>query len=178
MHLEHINFGNIPIKISPHNSMNKRKGVIRCPDFRDMSHDDLQVELSDQNITEVKRMTTFKNNQRVPTDTFILTFSMHALPNSIKAGYLRLPVLLCIPQPLCCFKCQKYGHHKGKCRSVVACQVCSEEGHDTEECTKIPSCRNCEGSHSPSSKKCPSMGGRKTNYQGQNRTEYLFASSS
>ena len=149
------NFGNTPIKISPHSSMNKRKGVIRCPDFRGMSDDDLQVELSDQNITEVKRMSTFKNNQRVPTDTFIITFNTHTLPNSIKAGYLRLPVSLYIPQPLRCFKCQKYGHHKDKCRSVVACQVCSEEGHDTKECTKTPRCRNCEGSHPPSSKKCP-----------------------
>ena len=76
--------------------MNKRKGVIRCPDFRGMSDDDLQVELSDQNITEVKRMSTFKNNQRVPTDTFIITFNTHTLPNSIKAGYLRLPVSLYI----------------------------------------------------------------------------------
>ena len=153
--LKITNFGNIALKASPHNSLNKKKGVIRCPDFRDMADDDLQKELSGQGITEVKRITTFRNGKREPTNTFILTFTTHNLPKTVKAGYLRLPVSHYIPQPLRCFKCQRYGHHKDKCRSVVACQVCSEEGHDNRECTKDPRCRNCEGSHPPNSRKCP-----------------------
>ena len=148
-------FGTIPLKSSPHNSLNKKKGVIRCPEFRNMSDDHLKTELSEQGISEVKRLTTFRNGQKETTNTFILTFSTHSLPKTIKAGYLRLPVSLYIPQPLRCFKCQKYGHHKDKCRSVAACQVCSEEGHDTKECSNNPRCRNCEGSHPPNSKKCP-----------------------
>ena len=120
-------FGNTPIKRYPHNSMNKRKGAIRCLDFRGLLDDDLKAEFTSQNRNRSKENDNLKNTKRVSTDTFILTFSTHTLPNSIKAGYRRLPILL-----FRCFKWQKYGHQKDKCWSVIACQVCSEEGHDTK----------------------------------------------
>ena len=84
-----------------------------------------------------------------------MTFGAHKLPEFITAGYLRLAVSQFFPNPLRCYKCQRFGHHKDKCRSDIACQICSEVGHDTRECQKPPKCRNCEGSHSPNAKECP-----------------------
>ena len=54
-------FGTIPLKASPHNSLNKKKGVIRCADFKGMTDGALQKELEQQGVTEVKRITVFKS---------------------------------------------------------------------------------------------------------------------
>jgi hypothetical protein len=149
-------FGEIPIKSSIHKSLNTKKGIIRCSDFKGMTDETLQKELAQEGVTEVKRIQSFRNNKKEDTNTFIITFQTPTLPKHITAGYLRLSVSIYIPSPLRCFNCQRYGHHKDKCRSVMACQVCSEEGHNSKDCQKDPLCRNCKGSHSPGSKQCPS----------------------
>ncbi len=148
-------FANISVKVSPHNSLNKRKGVIRCADFKGMTEGDLQKELEREGITEVKRITIFRDGKKENTNTFILSFGTPNLPKFINAGYLRLPVSTYIPNPLRCFKCQRYGHHQTKCRGKMTCQRCSEEGHDNKECHGPLLCKNCKGSHPANSKTCP-----------------------
>ena len=148
-------FNQIRLQVSPHNSLNSKKGVIRCADFKGMTEDDLQEELKYQGVTHVNRIKITKNGKKENTNTFILTFDTHELPKTIKAGYLRLAVSQYIPNPLRCFKCQKFGHHKDKCRSKMTCQICSEEGHDSRDCGKDPKCVNCEGKHTSNSKDCP-----------------------
>lgn len=147
--------GYVAIKTSPHRSLNEKKGIIRCAEFKGMTDDDLSDELSEQGVTEVKRIRIYKNGTHEDTNTFILTFGTHTLPKFITAGYLRLPVSHYIPQPLRCYKCQKFGHHKEKCRGTELCQVCSEEGHNQRDCKKPPCCRNCKGSHPSYDKTCP-----------------------
>lgn len=59
------NFGEVQIKISPHNSLNSKKGVIHCADFKGMTNEDLLAELKDQGVTNVTRIKiTNKWNER------------------------------------------------------------------------------------------------------------------
>ena len=148
-------FGEIELKVSAHRSLNSKKGVIRSFELKDIPEDELRRELRDKGVTDLKRIQVTRNGKKENTNTIILTFETHKLPEFITAGYLRLAVSQFIPNPLRCYKCQRFGHHKEKCRSDMACQICSEVGHDTRECQKPPKCRNCEGNHSPNAKECP-----------------------
>ena len=139
----------------PHRFLNVRKGVVRSPDLRGMDDDVLLDEWAEQGVSDVKRIFAFRDGEKKPTDSLIVTFELQTLPKELTAGYLRLPVSLYIPQPLRCYQCQKYGHHKTKCQGKTTCQVCSEEGHDTRNCGNKAHCRNCGGDHAPSSKACP-----------------------
>ena len=138
-------FGNTEVKVSAHRSLNSKKGVIRSADLKSISEDELRMELREQGVTDIKRIQTTKNGKKENTNTIILTFGKHELPEFITAGYLRLAVSQFIPNPLRCFKCQRFGHHKDRCRSDMACQVCSEVGHDTRECQKPPSAGTARG---------------------------------
>ncbi len=138
----------------PHRSLNVRKGVVRSPDLRGMDDDVLLDEWSEQGVSDVKRIFAFRDGEKKPTDSLIVTFDLQTLPKELTAGYLRLPVSLYVPQPLRCYHCQKYGHHKSQCKNKPACQVCSGEGHDDRTCGNKPHCRNCGEDHAPSSKAC------------------------
>ena len=54
-----------------------------------------------------RRIKVRLDNKLLPTNTFILTFSVPILPPSIKAGCLNIPVEPFIPNSLRCFKCQR-----------------------------------------------------------------------
>ena len=99
---------NIPIKVSAHTSLNSSKGVIRLRDLEGVSEDEMLDNLSSQGVSAVKRIHIRRNNELVPMNTFILTFCKPLLPDSIKAGYLKIPVVPCIPNPLWCFKCHRF----------------------------------------------------------------------
>ena len=60
-------------------------------------------------------------------------FLYASLPQAIKAGYHKVDVY--VPNPLRCYKCQRYGHE-----------------HEGFECKETPFCCNCKGSHIASPK--------------------------
>ncbi|KAL5022305.1 hypothetical protein ScPMuIL_001460, partial [Solemya velum] len=76
------------------------------------------------------------------------------IPSFIKVGYVRITVEAYIPNPLRCFKCQRFGHHQGSCKREVMCSRCSEVGHDGSSCTKTMKCANCSAQHSAFFKDC------------------------
>ena len=59
-------------------------------------------------VTGVTRIKVRRNNELLPTNTFVL----HP---SIKAGYLNIPVEPFIQTPLRCFKYQRFGHVQNRC---------------------------------------------------------------
>ena len=146
---------NIPIKVSAHTSLNSSKGVIRSRDLEGVSEDEMLDNLSSQGVSAVKRINIRRNNELVPTNTFILTFSKPLLPDSIKAGYLKIPIVPFIPNPLRCFKCHRYGHGENACRGKVTCARCGQVDHESKTCTNTISCANCKGSHFAYSRECP-----------------------
>ena len=139
-----------PVKVSIHPTLNSSRGVIRCRDPAGMTETDIRDELSEQGVTLVKRIRRKEEGQEKDTNTLFLTFCNMSLPKDIHIGYLRVKVDPFIPNPLRCFKCQKYGHGAQRCSSAAVCPKCALEHEDP--CTNPTKCVNCEGAHPSSSK--------------------------
>ena len=127
---------NIPIKVSAHTSINSSKGVIRSMDLEGVREDGMLDNLSSQGVSAVKTIHIRRNNELVPTNIFILTFCKPLLPDSIKAGYLKIPVVPFIPNPLRCFKCHRYGHGENACRGKATCSRCGQVDHESKTCNR------------------------------------------
>ena len=65
-----------------------------------------------------------KGDKSEPSNTFISTFSAPTPPKFVKAAYLRIPVDVFVPNPLRCYKCQKFGHGRDACKRPAACAKC------------------------------------------------------
>ena len=135
----------IPITVSPHYNLNTKKGVIRCPDIKDCSDEEILDGLKDEGVIKLDRILVFRDGQRKPTGTFILTFQSQTLPKYIRVGYYRVAVSQFIPNPIRCYKCQKFGHTKFNCRKNEVCTKCGQEDHtDYQECRNEAKCVNCQ----------------------------------
>ncbi|GBN04963.1 putative RNA-directed DNA polymerase from transposon X-element [Araneus ventricosus] len=99
--------------------------------------------------------TNRRDGELIPTKHFILTFNTPRLPEYIKAGYVRCSVRPYIPNPLRCFKCQRFGHSKTNCRGTLICARCAVAGHESTGCTADEKCVNCQGAHTSFSRSCP-----------------------
>ena len=104
--------------------------MIRSRDLEGVIEEEICENLTSQGVVGVKRINIRRNNELVPTITLILTFNSPTLPNSVKAGYLNIPAVPYIPNPLRCFKCQKFGHGQNTCRSRLTCARCGQVDHD------------------------------------------------
>ncbi|GBN37282.1 hypothetical protein AVEN_160353-1, partial [Araneus ventricosus] len=87
----------------------------------------------------------------------ILTFDSPVLPKSVKIAYINCPVKPYVPEPIRCFKCQKFGHTITACRgSKEICARCSLPDHNSKDCSATtPKCYNCEGDHPAYFRTCP-----------------------
>ena len=94
------------------------------------------TKLSEQGVILVKRIRRKEEGQDKDTNTLFLTFCNANLPKDIRIGYLRVKVDPCVPNPLRCFKCQKYGHGAQRCSSAAVCPKCALE-HEGP-CTNPP----------------------------------------
>ncbi|GBO45180.1 hypothetical protein AVEN_56608-1 [Araneus ventricosus] len=97
----------IPVTVSAHSSLNSSKGVITCGELFNVSIEDITNELKGEGVTHVRRIFIRRDGQLLPTKHLILTFQTPVLPDSLKAGYMKLAVRPFIPNPLRCFKCQQ-----------------------------------------------------------------------
>ena len=159
-------FLNIPVKITPHRTLNFCKGTIFSRELIDESDDSIVTELSSQGVTGAKRILRKDSNGELQkTHTIILTFSNPTLPDAIVAGYLKIKVRPYIPNPLRCFRCQKFGHGVNNCNFVLEknkdkiCDKCAEQHAISTKCPSLESkmykCFNCNGNHPSYSKECP-----------------------
>ena len=106
--LDTTRIAHVPVKVTAPRSLNTHKGVIRCWELAGMNEEDIQDELADQYVVNVKRI--FIDKGTGATNTYILTFGKAQLPTSIKAGYMNIKVTPYVPNPWLCYKCQRYGH--------------------------------------------------------------------
>ncbi|GFV81901.1 putative RNA-directed DNA polymerase from transposon X-element [Trichonephila clavipes] len=116
---------------------------------------DILDGFSDQGVIQVRRITIKKDNSVIPTKYLILTFNRPKLPTTIKAGYLNCKIRPYIPNPLRCFRSQRFGHSKTSCRGQLTCSRCASAGHSSTDCTLEPKCINCSQSHPSNSQLCP-----------------------
>ncbi|GBM70064.1 hypothetical protein AVEN_124121-1 [Araneus ventricosus] len=129
-------FSNIPVTFSPHASLNSFKGVVTCGELLNLTTEEILKELQIQWVSHVRRISIRRDGQLLNTKHLILTFDSAKLPEHIKAGYMRLSVRAYIPNPLSCFKCQRFGHSKTSCRGILTCARCAEVGHESTDCTR------------------------------------------
>ncbi|XP_023214771.1 uncharacterized protein LOC111617712 [Centruroides sculpturatus] len=147
--------GDIQVTITPHTSLNSSRGVISEIDLMSEDESDIQIGLSDQEVTAVRRISIRRDGKLIPTKHLILTFNKLTLPSASTAGYLRCPLRPYVLNPLRCFKCQRFGHSQTSCRGKSTCTQCQTEGHESTECTNSPCCVNCKDAHPAYSRKCP-----------------------
>jgi len=143
------------VKVSRHRSLNVCKGVIRNRDIALCETAEILAELKSQGVVDAFVVTVPDGETRRRTNTVILTFDMTHPPKFIFAGYLRIPIQIYIPNPLRCFKCQKFGHGKSTCKGQETCARCGALGHNSDGCHEQEKCTNCKGPHSSFSKQCP-----------------------
>ena len=153
--LKIVTFVGKPVRVIPHRSLNSCKGVVRCSELRDCDDDEILEELADQHVTEVHRVMINQNGIKKPTNTLFLTFNLSKLPQYLKVGYLRVKINPYIPNPIRCFKCQKFGHFRSNCQRGECCEKCGKEDHVVANCQDSAHCINCSGNHSANSRLCP-----------------------
>ncbi|GBL94594.1 hypothetical protein AVEN_235671-1 [Araneus ventricosus] len=152
MKMERI--GNYEITVAPHTSLNQSRGVISESQLQNDTESDILEDLRGQNVIAV-RITVKRDGQLLPTKNLILTFSLPTIPKSVRIAYLNCSVRRYIPNPLRCFKCQRFGHTVQACRGIQSCARCSLSGHDSQTCSETPCCINCRSDHPAYSKTCP-----------------------
>ncbi|XP_049523873.1 uncharacterized protein LOC125945682 [Dermacentor silvarum] len=150
-----VSFGAIPVSVTPHRSMNTIRGVISDDDLMELTETELLEGWSDQNVINVKRIKMRRDGKEIQTKHLILTFGSSVLPEIIETGYVKIRVRPYIPNPLRCFKCQRFGHSSQNCRGRITCAKCADE-HPSESCENAPHCVNCDGEHAAYSRSCPS----------------------
>ncbi len=142
-------FAGTPCKVIPHRSLNTSKGIIRDRErcLQSLSEDTLVKELADQGVIHVKRFTVKTNAGVSKTNTYLLTFSCASLPRDIKAGYHNIKVEVFIPNPLRCYKCQRYGHGAMRCTNGHICHRCGSDEHEGFDCKEEANYKNYKGPH-------------------------------
>lgn len=148
-------FGDTNLIVTPHRTMNTTRGVVSDDDLLGLTEAELLEGFSEQNVINVKRIRIRRDGKEVQTKHLILTFNSSVLPDSIEAGYIKLRVRPYIPNPLRCFKCQRFGHSSQNCRGRLTCAKCSAEEHTSDACENSLLCANCNGEHAAYSRSCP-----------------------
>jgi hypothetical protein len=145
----------VPMKVSPHKTLNTSRGIIRCREFRDCDDAEVKEALQSQGVIGVRHIFATRNGKKEATNTFILTFNSPTPPTAVKAAYMKLTVEPYIPNPLRCYKCQKFGHGQNTCKHCTVCARCGQDGHVDTDCQAPAHCLNCRGDHPAYSKDCP-----------------------
>ncbi|GBN22472.1 hypothetical protein AVEN_254339-1 [Araneus ventricosus] len=143
-----------PTTVSAHATLNSSKGVVSCGELLNVPIEEILKGFQPQGVTQVQRIKIRKNGQPIDTKHLILTFHSPRIPESVRAGYIKLKVMPYIPNPLRCFTCQRFGHSKASCRGTLTCARCAEAGHDSSNCAESEKCVNCKGSHTSFSRLC------------------------
>ena len=151
-------FFGVPVEVTEHQSLNSSKGIIRNPILRTETEENILEYLKPQGVTHVKRFTIRKNNERINTNTLLLTFNSVVTPKTLKIFYQIIQVELYVPNPLRCFNCQKFGHHENNCPADLGsvCEKCGTGNHDhlASQCKKPAKCVNCGENHMSRSSDC------------------------
>ena len=107
--------GYLPVKVSPHRTLNSSKFVIKCEELDQMDEEEIKKEFQPQGIIVVKRIS-------IRYSLYVLTIKGQNIPKKINIGYLKKKKPRPhIPNPQRCFQCQKFGHTKNSCKGKAIC---------------------------------------------------------
>ena len=149
-------FHDLKVKVSLHASLNTCKGVVRCPDLKGVSEQEILEEMREQGVINVRRIKIRRDGSLKDTNTFVFTFNTSILPKQLKVAFLRVSVDPYIPNPLLCYQCQVFGHHENKCKREEICANCGQPKHSADEtdCKRPPKCIYCKEDHPANSREC------------------------
>lgn len=140
--------------------VHKRKGVlIHAP--LSLSPDTIRKE--HPRVIQATRNKRWDHARKEEVDTHSITITMKTdrLPTSLRltaAG--TLPLRPHFPEPVRCYRCQRFGHIARNCGQPQRCGLCAEP-HNTRLClqkerTDVPiKCANCLEKHCAASARCP-----------------------
>ena len=152
--LKTTRFVDRPVHVSIRKALNLSHDVIPCHELSGMTEMEIRMALQEQGVVEVHRVTVKKDTEKVPTNTLFLTFNTPDLPKEITASSLNVKVALFVPNPMCCFNCNKFGHTSQRCKVAAKCTGCGKDKHEGQ-CEGPKLCSNCNGPHASSAKDCP-----------------------
>jgi len=112
------NIAGVAVKASPHRTLNQSKGVVRCAELKSCSNEEIVEELADQGV--IGSSNVIKDGNKTTGNTFILSFCTPEVPEDLQIGYISVPITPYIPNPLRCFKCQRFGHGEKGCNKEAA----------------------------------------------------------
>ncbi|MES9994362.1 MAG: hypothetical protein ABW098_20625 [Candidatus Thiodiazotropha sp.] len=149
-------FFDLKVKVSLHGSLNSCKGVVRCPDLKGCSDQEILENMREQGVIGVRRIKVRRDGTLKDTNTFVFTFNTSVLPKQLKVAFLRVPVDAYIPNPLRCYRCQLFGHHEDRCKKETICANCGQPQHcaDETDCKNPAKCYNCKEDHPANSRHC------------------------
>ncbi|KAG7176703.1 putative RNA-directed DNA polymerase from mobile element jockey-like 87, partial [Homarus americanus] len=120
----------------------------------------VEVTIKHPKVTKAERCVTSQDKAQTKQ---VLVDIKGTVPEEVDLGnwgtYKLRPF---VPEPLRCYKCQKFGHHQSRCHKKVRCGIWSQS-HKTEMCiqkhkegtTTTTKCPNCGKKHHTSSTPCP-----------------------
>ena len=137
-------FCNLKCSVTPHSSLNTLKGFVRCPTLSKVTLEHIIEFMGGQGVTCVRRIIVRRDIVIKPINTFVLSFNTPILPNVVKIGFIQVNVdvnvNVNIRNPLRCYNCQVFGHHKNKCGRHAECCNCAQPEHCASGlCDKIVS---------------------------------------
>lgn len=146
--------GETSVTVSSHRTLNTVKGVISVEELLPCSDSEIEEGLKHLGVITARRIIMRREGKEMPTRHIVLSFKLHSLPSTIKAGYINCHVRPYVPNPRRCFKCQRFGHSSQSCRGKPVCPKCAGVDHSQESCSNEPKCVNCQGSHPVYSRSC------------------------
>ena len=111
--------GYLPVKVSPHRSLNSSKSVIKCEELNKMQEEEIKQELQPQGIIDVKIIS-------IRYSMYVLTIKGQNIKKRSILDTWKKDTRPHIPNPQKCFQCQKFGHTKNSCKGKVVCAGCGE----------------------------------------------------
>lgn len=143
------------VSVAPHRTLNTVQGVISEDVLIEAPETEVVEGLSSRGAIAARRTILRGDGVKHKTRHIILTFAITTLPDAVKAGYLRYRVRPYVPNPVRCFKCQRFGFGSRNCRGSDRCAKCSSKEHLSDVCESNPKCANCDGKHAAYSRSCP-----------------------
>ena len=139
--------GYLPVKVSPHRTLNSSKFVIKCEEL-DKMEEEIKKELQPEGIIAVKIIS-------IRYSLYVLTIKDRIFRKKSILDIWKKETRPYIPNTQRCFQCRKFGHTKNSCKGKAVCAGCGEEGHTLDDCQNQPKCVNCQGDHVAISRDCP-----------------------
>lgn len=117
----------------------------------EMSIEEIEEEISDNNIINMYRMTRFSNGKKIPSDRIVISWRAKMLPKYVKLCYVRSRVDMFIRKTIICENCLRFNHLAANCKGKKQCSNCGDKKCEflvkEKLCEKEEFCRYCRMNH-------------------------------